>query len=209
VTRNRTAIAAVIGVASLATLATGVTAVASTTTHAAKACESSKHVLALEKKGKCPHGTSKVTLGTAGPRGKQGIQGKPGIGLPPVTYHGSVVGDTAHYLTGSYTSLASITVPAGSYVASWAVAMSNDAATAGSFQCSLQAGAATDDVGDNNIGADVAGTVGRASLDGTFAVTTTTAGSIALQCEATSGTGIRPGNGETQSLILTTATLAN
>jgi hypothetical protein len=62
------------------TFTAGVATAVSTAGSGARACESSKGVLALlSKKSKCPAHDRKVTLGATGPRGPRGTQGPRGI----------------------------------------------------------------------------------------------------------------------------------
>jgi hypothetical protein len=193
-TNGRMAIAA-IAAASLATFAVGLTAVAAATTaKPVKACVNTKHDLSLLKKGKCAAGSHKVSIAVKGPRGAKGKNGL------STGYGASTPGTTGNYLlTTGYSTITSLSLPAGRYIVTWNVTMSNDSATAGAFQCEVtypggNGGAEANDINGNG------SFVGRASLAQSVPVATSAAGTLALACESTSGTEIRAGNGEPQNV---------
>jgi hypothetical protein len=178
---------------SLATIAVGVTTVAAAgNSKPVKACANSKQDLSLLSHGKCASGSHKVSIGAKGPKGAKGANGY------SAGYSVNQLGTTGNYLTGSYASIVSRSVPAGRYIVTWSVAMSNDSATAGAYQCRLDFSGTTTAPIVNNIGGD-ASFVGRATTAGVNSVDTE-AGTMSIDCSALSGTEIRPGNEEPQTI---------
>jgi hypothetical protein len=117
---------------------------AATTHRGYTACASSKNRLAtMTSKGKCPSGFHKVSVGAAGPRGKQGktgaqgatgLQGKPGEqgetgqqGPAGVVagYQDTVVSVSVTQPT-TYQRVASLSLPAGDYLIDMTLAVVDD-----------------------------------------------------------------------------------
>jgi hypothetical protein len=186
------------------TLAGGVATAASTATSSptVKACRATKSgALTLLAKGKCPTGSKPVTLSSRGPQGIQGIQGPQGTPGTPggqgiqgnPGQNGAVAGfsvikSASTTVTNSTTTIATLNLPAGSFLVSSkeVVGATNvsDTSVPAAISCALNNGSTTDTSQFTAGLSPVFLTIDAATstISNEIAITLAAAGSVTLKC---------------------------